>query len=79
MLNKQVTYHNNGQKCEEGFYKNGKKEGECISYYENGDKELISYFKRGKPTNIWIHWDKDGCYDWVNMDLIHSQISNQKR
>ena len=24
MLNKQITYHDNGNKCEEGFYKDGK-------------------------------------------------------
>ena len=63
-----ITYHDNGKKWEEGFYKNGKKEGEWASWNENGDKELISYFKMGKPTNIWIHWDKDGYYDWIDMD-----------
>ena len=45
-----VAYHENGNKCEEGFYKNGRREGLWESWYENGEKELISYFKNGKPT-----------------------------
>ncbi len=24
---KQITYHDNGNKCEEGFYKDGRREG----------------------------------------------------
>ena len=50
-------------KCEEGFYKDGRREGECISYYENGEKELVGYFKKGKPTGIWMYWYKDGRYE----------------
>ena len=38
---KQITYHDNGNKCEEGFYEDGRREGECLSYYENGEKELV--------------------------------------
>ena len=66
---KKITYHDNGNICEEGFYKDGRREGECTTYYENGDKQLVSYFKKGKPTGIWMNWDKDGDYDWINMDL----------
>ena len=32
---KNTKYHDNGNKCEEGFYKNGRREGECIIYYGN--------------------------------------------
>ena len=69
LMTKNITYHDNGNKDEEGFYKDGKREGECISYYENGDKELVGYFKKGKPTGIWMCWDKDSNYEWVDMDL----------
>ncbi len=77
-MKQKITYHDNGNKCEEGFYKDGRREGLWESWYENGEKELISYFKNGKPTNIWIHWDKDGYYEWVDMDLNHHSNSNQK-
>jgi len=70
-MNKNITYHDNGNICEEGFYKDGRREGECTTYYENGDKELVSYFKKGKPTNIWIHWDKDGDYQWIDMSTYY--------
>ena len=68
-----ITYHDNGNKCEEGFYKGGKREGKFISYNENGEKELVSYFKRGKPYDIWMHWDKDGCYKWIDMDFYQNK------
>ena len=67
---KQVKYHDNGKLSEVGFYKDGKREGECISYYENGEKELVGYFIQGKPTGIWMYWDKEGNYDWIDMDEV---------
>ena len=63
------SYYDNGRICEEGIYKDGKRHGQCITWYPNGEKELHAYFKEGKPCNIWIHWDKYGNYDWINMDL----------
>jgi antitoxin component YwqK of YwqJK toxin-antitoxin module len=67
-MKKHITYHDNGAKREECYYLDGKKEGECISWFANGEKELIGYFKKGKPCNIWMNWDKDGRYDWIDMD-----------
>ena len=64
-----TTYHDNGKKCEQGLYKDGKRHGECISWYPNGEKELHAYFRNGRPCNIWIHWDKYGNYDWIDMDI----------
>ena len=69
VLIKNITLHDNGNIFEEISYKDGKKDGECTSFYENGEKELVGYFKKGNPTGIWMHWDKDGDYDWINMDL----------
>ena len=70
-LSKQITYHENGNICEESFYKDGRRNGECTTYYENGEKELVGYFKNGKPTGIWMTWDKNGDYDWINMDVTY--------
>ena len=64
-----TSYNDNGKKCEQGLYKDGKRNGECISWYPNGEKELHAYFRNSRPCNIWIYWDKDGNYDWINMDL----------
>ena len=66
-----ITYHDNGNICEESFYKDGRRNGECTTYYENGDKELVGYFKNGRPTGIWMTWDKNGDYDWINMDVTY--------
>ena len=40
------------------------------TYYENGEKELVGYFIQGKPTGIWMYWDKEGYYDWIDMDQV---------
>ena len=65
---KNITCHKNGNKMEEVYKKNGKMEGEWTSWYDDGTKELVSYWEKGKPCNIWMYWDKDGNYDFLNMD-----------
>ena len=44
MLNKQITYHDNGNICEESFYKDGIREGECTTYYK-----MVQF-------SLQIHW-----------------------
>jgi antitoxin component YwqK of YwqJK toxin-antitoxin module len=69
-MKKHIIYHNNGAKRAECYYLDGKREGECTSWYANREKELLGYFKKGKPCNIWMNWDKNGRYDWVDMDEV---------
>ena len=52
-MTKNITYHDNGNICEESFYKDGKRNGECTTYYENGDKELVGYFKNGLLIQVY--------------------------
>ena len=73
-MKKRITYHDNGTKMEEGNYRDGMKEGEWTSKYANGEKELIGYFNKGKPCNIWMYWDKNGYYDWIDMDGIFFKL-----
>ena len=67
-MKKKITFYENGNKCEETVNKNGKRDGEYISYFENGEKELVAFFKSGRPAGIWMCWDKEGDYDWVDMN-----------
>ena len=55
-MNKQVTYHNNGQKCEEGYYKDGKKNGLHTEWYENGQKKSEGTWKDGKEDGLHTSW-----------------------
>ena len=56
----QITYHNNGQKWEEGYYKDGKKEGEWASWYENGQKKSEGTWKDGKEDGLHTQWYENG-------------------
>ena len=65
-----IKYYSNGNKCEEGYFRNGFREGEWTTWYENGDKELTAFFNEGRPCGIWMYWDCQGNYDWIDMDLV---------
>ena len=58
-MNKQTTYHNNGNKCEKGFCKDGRREGLWESWYENGEKKREVTFKDGKEISK-EQWNEDG-------------------
>ena len=55
-----VQYFENGQKSEEGNYKNGKYDGLMTQWYENGKKKLEGHYKNGKQEGLWTEWDEDG-------------------
>ena len=43
-----VEYHENGEKREEGSYKDGELNGVFIQYYEDGTKEYEGFYEDGK-------------------------------
>ena len=68
-LSKQITYHENGTYAKKVSTKM-EEECECTTYYENGER-ISRLFKNGRPTCIWMTWDKNGDYDWINMDVTY--------
>ena len=55
-----TTWHDNGQKCEEGEYKDGKKEGLWTGWYDNGQKWEEGECKDGKKEGLWTTWYYNG-------------------
>lgn len=55
-LVKATYYHDNGQLMQEGFFKNGKLQGEWISYDEVGNKTAIATYDNGQKVGKWFHW-----------------------
>jgi antitoxin component YwqK of YwqJK toxin-antitoxin module len=55
-----VTLFNDGKTGIEGFYKNGKKDGEWIWYYANGIKKRSTFFRDGIKFGKSIFWYKTG-------------------
>ena len=68
-MEQKMIYFDNGNVWELYHYKDGKKDGECIEYYPSGEKRVHGYFKEGRPSGVWMTWEKDGSFDWIDMDL----------
>lgn len=46
-------YYENGNKKEDGFYKNDKRDSVWNSWYSNGKLKVEEYYKDGKLENAW--------------------------
>ena len=57
---KNILYWSNGQKKEEGNYKNGKRDGEWTYWYENEQKQWEGTFKDGELDGLWTVWYENG-------------------
>ena len=53
-------WHENGQKKEEGTYKDGEPAGKWIRWNENGQKHSEGSYKDGKPNGKWTEWHENG-------------------
>jgi len=56
---KHIEHYPNGQKKEEGYYLDEKKDGLWTYWYENGQKMEEETFKDGKLISSKC-WDEDG-------------------
>ena len=57
---KSFRLFDNGQKCYEVNYKDGKNDGLYVEWYENGQKRIESNMKNGKPDGVWVNWHENG-------------------
>jgi len=53
-------YHKNGQKKEEGTYKDGKEDGKWTEWHQNGQKWEEGTYKDGKADGKWTEWYENG-------------------
>lgn len=62
LTNKEIPLpaYTDSQKIEEGYYKNGKKEGKWISYFNNGKTKQILNYKNGNPDGLTFFYFKNG-------------------
>jgi antitoxin component YwqK of YwqJK toxin-antitoxin module len=71
-----VTYlHDNGQVQQQGFYKNGKLQGEWVSYDANGNRTAVAVYAKGEKTGTWLFWN-DTVLSEVNYS--NNQIASVK-
>ena len=54
------AWHDNGQKWEEGYFKDGFKEGTWIRWHGNGQKEFEGHFEHGTLEHLYTMWHDNG-------------------
>ena len=59
-LVKEIKWYENGQKREEGTFKDGKEDGLWTLWHDNGQKEGEGTFKNGKQDGLWTLWHDNG-------------------
>lgn len=53
-----VTYlHENGKIRQEGFYKDGKLQGQWVCYDANGNKVAVAEYNKGQKVGKWYFWN----------------------
>ncbi|WPR72434.1 membrane-binding protein [Flavobacterium sp. NG2] len=76
---KATYFHENGQIMQEGFFKNGKLQGEWTSYDQEGNKTAIAIYDKGQKTGKWFFWNKSSLneVDFTNNKI--AAVKNWKR
>jgi antitoxin component YwqK of YwqJK toxin-antitoxin module len=55
-----ISWHENGQKMEEGTHKHGEQDGIFRSWHENGQKRSEETYKDGKSDGPYTWWHENG-------------------
>lgn len=58
-LVKATYYYSNGHVQQEGFFKDGKLEGQWVSYDIQGSKNAVGEYKDGAKIGKWLFWTND--------------------
>lgn len=62
-----VTYYTkNGNKADEGAYKNNKKHGTQTTYFENGNKKMVTPYENGKVKGTVYEYNIEGNLKYEN-------------
>ncbi|GIZ09304.1 toxin-antitoxin system YwqK family antitoxin [Flavobacterium sp. UMI-01] len=72
---KATYYHENGQVMQEGFFKDGKLQGEWVSYDDKGNKTAIANYNKGVKVGKWFHWNSSTLNE---VDYSNNQIAAVK-
>ncbi len=69
---KATYFYDNGLVQQQGFYKDGKLEGQWISYDTTGNKKAIGNYSQGQKTGKWFFWNKAVLSE---VDYVNSTIA----
>jgi len=54
------SLYEDGEKKDEGTYKDGEQDGKWVEWYENGQKEEEGTYKDGEQDGKWVEWYENG-------------------
>src|SRR5712692_7419769 len=55
-----IAYGTGGGKMLDGYYRDGKQDGQWTMWYENGAKSIEGNYRNGKREGMWTRWDPSG-------------------
>ncbi len=74
-LVKATYFYENGKVQQQGFFKEGKLEGQWVSYDENGNKKSIGEYSNGEKSGKWLFWNDKSLSE---VDYSKSKIEKIK-
>lgn len=74
-LVKATYYHENGKMQQQGYFKDGKLEGQWIAFDENGNKTSIGEYVDGQKTGKWFFWNNKSLNE---VDYSDSRVAAVK-
>ncbi|HEX8563698.1 MAG TPA: membrane-binding protein [Flavobacterium sp.] len=69
-------YYDNGQVQQQGYFKDGKLEGQWVAYDAAGNKKAVAEYSNGNKTGQWVFWN-DASLSEVNYS--DSRVASVKR
>ena len=69
----------NGQIAQQGFFKNGKLEGQWVSYDESGNKKAVAEYKDGAKIGQWLFWNDGTLNEVTYSDSRLASVKNWKQ
>lgn len=78
-LVKATYYHTNGKIQQQGYFKDGKLEGQWIAFDENGNKASMAEYANGQKTGKWFFWNNKSLNEVDYSDSRVASIKNWKQ
>jgi len=54
---KATYYYDNGKVQQQGYFKDGKLEGQWVAYDEVGNKKAVAEYSNGNKAGQWVFWN----------------------
>lgn len=74
-LVKATYYYENGKIQQQGYFKDGKLDGQWIAYDINGNKASMAEYSNGQKTGKWFFWNDKSLSE---VDYSSSRVASVK-